>query len=352
MNDFHGEQQSQRQPYEIPPRPAEPPQARAEAEAPAGAPGRRRARGPVVWVTAAALVAAVVGGGAGALVGNHWGGERGDSTPTATQARNAAASGTVAGAAKQLAPSAVEIKAGSSTGSGVVISEDGEILTNNHVIAGADEIQVRFDDGKTATAEVVGTEPDLDTALLKAKDVQGLTAAKLGDSDAVGVGDQVVAIGSPNGLTGSVTSGIVSALEREVTTPKGEERQRQPQSQDGQNWPFGFGDGQSERQQRRGGDTTTYKAIQTDASINPGNSGGALADLSGAVIGINTAIYDNSSPASEAGSVGLGFAIPINDIKKVLDELRAGDNDNGGSDRSDGNGGADDGLGGFGRAGL
>lgn len=220
--------------------------------------------------------------------------------------------------AKSVTPSAVEIRAGQSTGSGVVISEDGEILTNNHVVSGEREIQVRFSDGKTRAAEVVGTDPDLDMALIKASDASGLTPAKLGDSSEVEVGDQVVAIGSPSGLTGSVTSGIVSALDREVTVRKDSEREQRSAPE---GWPFEFGGG--EYNGEVGEQTTTYKAIQTDASINPGNSGGALANMRGEIVGINSAMHSNSSSAAEAGSVGLGFAIPSDDVKKSLNELRS-----------------------------
>ncbi len=136
------------------------------------------------------------------------------------------------------------------------------------------------------------------------------------------VGDQVVAIGSPEGLTGTVTSGIVSALNRDVTVST-DENQGQGQGGDGQ-WPFQFGGRQFNGD--TGSSTTTYKAIQTDASLNPGNSGGALIDSAGNVIGINSAMYSAaaSSDSSNAGSVGLGFAIPVNTVKSDLAKLRSG----------------------------
>lgn len=146
------------------------------------------------------------------------------------------------------------------------------------------------------------------------------------------VGDQVVAIGSPEGLTGTVTSGIVSALDRDVTVAK---EDGSGQSQGGQNgggqgggqqWPFEFGGRQFNGD--TGDSTTTYKAIQTDASLNPGNSGGALINMNGEIIGINSAMYSASSSggsdSSSAGSVGLGFAIPVNTLKADLDTLRSG----------------------------
>ncbi|QXQ97813.1 S1C family serine protease [Streptomyces sp. WY228] len=241
----------------------------------------------------------------------------------------------VAGVAEAVSPAIVEIgatsSAGKSTGSGVVITEDGEIVTNNHVISGAQQIQVTLSTGKTYTADVVGTDPDKDLALIKLQGASGLKTATLGDSSQVKVGDEVVAIGSPEGLTGTVTSGIVSALDRDVTVAKddsGSSGQDQGQGRQGggQQWPFEFGGQQFNGD--TGEETTTYKALQTDASLNPGNSGGALINMNGEIIGINSAMYAPSSSASgsgsSAGSVGLGFAIPVNTLKADLDTLRAG----------------------------
>ncbi|WP_246574336.1 S1C family serine protease [Streptomyces genisteinicus] len=297
---------------------------------PAPAPGprsRRRARGPAALIAAVAIAAAAVGGGASALVG-HLAGDGtspGSGAVSGTTVSRSSA-GTVAGVAEMVSPSIVEISAtsgsGQSTGSGVIITSNGEIVTNNHVISGADTVRVQLSDGTTYTADVVGKDPDKDLALIKLRNASGLKAAALGDSGSVGVGDQVVAIGSPEGLTGTVTSGIVSALDRDVTVAKDEEPQ-DPQQDPRQNWPFEFGG------QQFNGDTgdskTTYKAIQTDASLNPGNSGGALIDMNGRIIGINSAMYSPSSATgSTAGSVGLGFAIPIDTVKADLDSLRSG----------------------------
>ncbi len=229
-----------------------------------------------------------------------------------------------------MSPAIVEISAtsssGEATGSGVVITGDGEIVTNNHVISGASKIEVALSTGKTYTADVVGTDPDKDLALIKLQGASGLKTASLGDSSSVKVGDQVVAIGSPEGLTGTVTSGIVSALDRDVTVAK-DDQQEQQQQQGGQNWPFEFGGQQFNGE--TGSSKTTYKALQTDASLNPGNSGGALINMNGEIIGINSAMYSPSSSSasgsSAAGSVGLGFAIPVNTLKADLDTLRAGD---------------------------
>ncbi|WP_149181318.1 S1C family serine protease [Streptomyces sp. TRM49041] len=293
-------------------------------------PTRRRAKRPVGLIAAVAIAAAAIGGGAGALAQQWAGGDIATgASPVAGTTVSRSSTGTVAGVAQAVSPSIVEIKAastsGQSTGSGVIITGDGEIVTNNHVISGASEIKVRLSDGTTYTADVLGTAPDKDLALIKLRDAKGLKAATLGDSGKVQVGEQVVAIGSPEGLTGTVTSGIVSALDRDVTVAK-EDRDSPRQRDPRQGWPFEF-DGR-----QFNGDTgssrTTYKAIQTDASLNPGNSGGALINMSGEIIGINSAMYSPSSAnRSTAGSVGLGFAIPVNTVKADLDALRSGGGD-------------------------
>ncbi|CAM5447261.1 S1C family serine protease [Streptomyces viridochromogenes] len=290
--------------------------------------GQRRRRGrPVALLAAVAIVAAAIGGGTAYGIQEL---TRDDTAATAAPAGTtvvpSSQKGTVAGVAKAVSPSIVEIKAqsntGTSTGSGVIITSAGEIVTNNHVVSGASQVTVRTDDGKRYTADVVGTDSGKDLALIKLKGASGLPAATLGDSGRVQVGDQVVAIGSPEGLTGTVTSGIVSALDRDVTvsTDEGQQQQQQP---DG-GWPFEFGGRQFNGD--TGSSTTTYKAIQTDASLNPGNSGGALIDMNGNIIGINSAMYSaaGSSGSSDAGSVGLGFAIPVNTVKADLAKLRAG----------------------------
>ena len=162
-------------------------------------------------------------------------------------------------------------------GSGVLVSHEGYILTNNHVVDGADEIDVTLSDSRKARAAVVGTDPETDLAILKI-DLDKLPVIVLGDSDTLSVGDRVLAIGNPFGVGQTVTSGIVSALGR---------------SQLGIN--------------------TFENFIQTDAAINPGNSGGALVDINGNLLGINTAIYSRSG-----GSMGIGFAIPVSTAKMVL----------------------------------
>ncbi|WP_405727216.1 trypsin-like peptidase domain-containing protein [Streptomyces sp. NBC_01537] len=314
------------------------PQATQEApgvEAPAPKP--HKARRPIALIAAVALVSALVGGGAAALIGRATTNATAATTTTTTKVINASSSSSgVAAVAKAVSPSIVEISAtsssGEATGSGVIITSDGEIITNNHVISGATSIKVTFSNGKTATATVVGTDKNKDLALIKAENVSGLTTATLGDSSNVAVGDEVVAIGSPEGLTGTVTSGIISALNRDVTVSteddsSSSQNQGQSQGQSGGQWPFSFGGEQYNGS--TGSSTTTYKALQTDASLNPGNSGGALINMNGEIIGINSAMYSasSSSSSSSAGSVGLGFAIPINTVKADLASLRKGGSD-------------------------
>ncbi|MFE7108291.1 S1C family serine protease [Streptomyces sp. NPDC057575] len=306
-----------------------PPPAPQEPAAP-----RNRARRPVALLAAVAIAAAIVGGGTATVIEQLTGNSSNSASsviPGTTVSQSS--KGTVSGVAKAVSPMIVEINAtstaGESTGSGVVITSDGEVVTNNHVISGASSIKVTLSTGKTYTADVVGTDPDKDLALIKLRGASGLKTATLGDSSAVAVGDQVVAIGSPEGLTGTVTSGIVSALDRDVTVAKeggSGQGQNGQGGQGGEQWPFEFGGRQFNGD--TGESTTTYKAIQTDASLNPGNSGGALINMNGEIIGINSAMYSASSSggssSSSAGSVGLGFAIPVNTLKADLDTLRAG----------------------------
>ena len=208
------------------------------------------------------------------------------------------------GAAAKALPSVVKIYASgpqaSGSGSGIVLTKDGEILTNNHVVeiaADGGKSAVSFNDGTSAKATILGRDPLTDLAVIKADGQDNLTPATLGNSDNLDVGEQVVAVGAPFGLESTVTTGIVSALNRPVTT--------QGESADDP--------------------TTVFPAIQTDAAINPGNSGGPLIDLAGNVVGIDSAIKTDSSASGEqSGSIGLGFAIPINDAVPIVQELRAG----------------------------
>jgi putative serine protease PepD len=296
---------------------------------------KKRTRGPVALLAAVAIVAAAVGGGTAYAFQELTGKDTVAAAGSTTSVVPAGKKGDVATIAAAVSPSVVEISAtsnaGQSTGSGVIITSGGEIVTNNHVVSGASSIKVTTNSGKSYTAKVVGTDSKKDLALIKLENASGLKAASLGNSDGVQVGDTVVAIGSPEGLSGTVTSGIVSALNRDVTVSTDESQgQGQGQGQGGggdERWPFSFGGQQFNGD--TGSSTTTYKAIQTDASLNPGNSGGALIDAAGNVVGINSAMYSSSSQSSssDAGSVGLGFAIPINTVKSDLANLRAGGSD-------------------------
>ncbi|MFF8398932.1 S1C family serine protease [Streptomyces sp. NPDC016172] len=320
-NPYEGQQQAPVNP-EWPPPPA---------YAPAHAPHpKKRGRGPLALLAAVAIVAAAIGGGTAYGIQELTGNDTVASSSTSTNVVPSSQKGTVSGVAKAVSPSIVEISAdsnaGSSTGSGVIITGDGEIITNNHVISGASQIKVTTNDGKSYSAKVVGTDSKKDLALIKLENAAGLKAATLGDSAGVQVGDEVVAIGSPEGLSGTVTSGIISALDRDVTVST-DESQGQQQGQQGGEWPFEFGG--REFNGDTGSNTTTYKALQTDASLNPGNSGGALIDMNGNIIGINSAMYSaaGASSSAAAGSVGLGFSIPINTVKADLAKLRAGSTD-------------------------
>ena len=205
----------------------------------------------------------------------------------------------VAGIAARVSPSVVSIEVSKGntggSGSGFFLDSTGHILTNNHVIslaatAGA-TIQVKLANGKNYDAELVGRDVSYDLAVIKIA-VTDAPALQLGDSDAVQVGDGVIAIGSPLGLIGTVTSGIISAKNRPVTSGSGTR------------------------------ESSFINALQTDAAINPGNSGGPLVDLSGAVVGINSAIATTGSGfGGQSGSIGLGFAIPINQARKTADQL-------------------------------
>ncbi|WP_327305960.1 trypsin-like peptidase domain-containing protein [Streptomyces sp. NBC_01298] len=307
--------------------------------------GHARAKRPVALLAAVALAAAVVGGGTAAAVQQMLNKTNGTGTGVNGSTISQSSNGTVSGVAANVSPSVVRIDtrtgSGQGTGSGIVITADGEIVTNNHVIDGASQIQVTMSDGKKYSAKIVGTDPDKDLALIKLEGASGLKPASLGNSDNTKIGDEVVAIGSPDGLTGTVTSGIVSALDREVKVPKSEQQQS---PQDG--YPFSYGGQQFNG--NTGTDTTSYKAIQTDASLNPGNSGGALVNMNGEIVGMPSAIYSPSSGSGSAGSVGLGFAIPVNTIKADLPSLRkggpGGDGSNSGGN-SDNNGNTANGFG-------
>ncbi|SNT26214.1 putative serine protease PepD [Actinomadura meyerae] len=279
----------------------------AEAGGPAapGMFGTARRRLAAVGAAAALALGAGAGGAAVTLALTHE--NTVYASPTAVSGTSSG--GTTAQVAAAVQPSVVSSQArtpsGISGGSGVILRSDGVILTNAHVVSGAREAAVKFSDGRTATADVVGADSGADIAVIKARGVSGLKPATLGDSDRIAVGDQVLAVGSPLGLDGSVTSGIVSALGREVR-----EDDSEPQLPPGLR-------GQLSRQEQ----TVIKNAIQTDAAINPGNSGGALVNASGQVIGVNTAI---ATSGGGDGNIGVGFAIPIDAAKKTADEIIAG----------------------------
>ncbi|MEJ5946245.1 trypsin-like peptidase domain-containing protein [Pseudokineococcus basanitobsidens] len=222
---------------------------------------------------------------------------------------------------KSVAPSVVAIQVQSSSaageGSGVVLDDQGHVLTNYHVVngAGADaQMRVVLPDGRVYDqVKVVGEDAATDLAVIQITDPPAdLTPATLGDSSAVTVGQPVMAIGNPLGLSDTVTTGIVSALDRPVTTT-----QETAQDQSQQQLPFGFAP-----QQQAPAEQVVTNAIQTDAAINPGNSGGALVDANGAVVGINSSIASTGSASGgTSGSIGLGFAIPSNEASRIAKEL-------------------------------
>jgi putative serine protease PepD len=279
-------------------------------------------------VLAGSLLVGGAAGVGGAAWYDAWQGN--DSTTTSSspsgpvKASNAAAAptGSVEKVATSVLPSVVKINvtgsSGAGSGSGIVLKKDGYILTNNHVVSLAGNngsITVNFNDGTTVKANVVGTDPVTDMAVIKAEGVSDLTPATIGKSSDLQVGQSVVAIGSPYGLNATVTSGIVSALNRPVSVSTAEEQTPQ--------FPFG----QEQQQQQSQADlSTTYPAIQTDAAINPGNSGGPLVDMSGRVVGVNSSIRTGDNSLSDSGgSIGLGFAIPIDEVLPVVNQIMDGE---------------------------
>lgn len=281
---------------------------------PLARPQNRSRTGPLVaGMAAVALVSAGIGGGIVMLAQPDY---SSNSTSLGGAARGQHAGnapiGSVEEVAAKVVPSVVKLETdmgrSSEEGSGIILSADGLILTNNHVVAGAKDVpgappgappvqtKVTFNTGNTATFQIVGTDPSSDIAVVRAKGVSGLTPIQLGSSSNLVVGQQVVAVGSPLGLQGTVTTGIISSLNRPVST----------------------GDEQT-------GQQSVMSAIQTDAAINPGNSGGALVDMNGNLIGVNSAIASlgggPDSGGAQPGSIGLGFAIPVDQAKRIADQL-------------------------------
>ncbi|MGB8390867.1 trypsin-like peptidase domain-containing protein [Mycobacterium sp.] len=287
---------------------------------------RSRAGLLVAGALALAVVSAGIGGVAATAVelGTHSAGGKGGGLIAGAAPSVPAANmppGSVEQVATKVVPSVVMLETDlgrqSEEGSGIILSADGLILTNNHVVAAAaspgkapagapggapgsappspaPKTTVTFSDGRTAPFTVVGADPTSDIAVIRVQGVSGLTPISMGSSSDLRVGQPVVAIGSPLGLSGTVTNGIVSALNRPVSTT-----------------------GES------GNQNTVLDAIQTDAAINPGNSGGALVNMSGQLVGVNSAIatLGADSPDAQSGSIGLGFAIPVDQAKRIADEL-------------------------------
>ena len=267
---------------------------------PAAPPPKRFRRGLFAAVAAVTIAGGAGSGALAATLVDH-------STPTTTASTGTTSSSTTSTSTqasttaeavyKQVSPGVVTITAvvnsgrgsGQATGSGIVLDTNGNILTNAHVIAGAQQIQVTFSDGRTVNATLVGSNSSADLAVIRVSVAAStLHSVTLGNSDSAQVGDTVYAIGSPFGLSGSLSQGIISNLKQRGRTSDG---------------------------------SNLSGLIQTDAAINPGNSGGALVNTQGEVIGINSSI---ESPVD--GNVGVGFAIPINQVKQVLSSLEGGSN--------------------------
>jgi putative serine protease PepD len=279
---------------------------------------RSRAGALTAGAVAVAIVSAGIGGGVAVLAQQ----DRPSASSSVTGlAPSVPAASLPAGSVEQVAakvvPSVVKLEVDlghqSEEGSGIILSSDGLILTNNHVVAaskdspggpggpgapsgpGGAQTKVTFADGRTTTFTVVGTDPSSDIAVVRAQKASGLTPITVGSSGNLRVGQDVVAVGSPLGLEGTVTTGIISALNRPVAAG---------------------GDAQNQN--------TVLDAIQTDAAINPGNSGGALVNMNGELVGVNSAIATlggDAGPAAQSGSIGLGFAIPVDQAKRIADEL-------------------------------
>ena len=304
-------------------------------------PAKRRAS---IALIAALAIGALVGGASGAgvtafVLSNQSNGVPVNQAqgPSNVVVNNTDSVNQITAVAAKASPSVVTIEASSGnsggTGSGVVLTDDGYVLTNTHVVtldgAAADvTLQVKGNDGKLYAATIVGTDPISDLAVIKLTDARGLTPIDFADSGKLNVGDTAIAIGAPLGLAGTVTDGIVSALNRSIsiassaapTTPD-------TTAPDGQS-PFFFDlpnkDGSKSQQGTSNSGSISLSVIQTDAAINPGNSGGALLNAKGELIGINVAIANaGGSSTSASGNIGVGFSIPSNLAKRVSDELIA-----------------------------
>ena len=296
----------------------------AASNASGGGSGKKRRRGPG-WVAlvASVVVASLLGAGGAVGAVKYLDARDGTLSSRSSAAPTAIATGDTtktvdssgqapdweavsAAVSNAVVSIAIATDRGTALGSGVIYDKDGHIITNNHVVAGAAQIQVTLADGRVYDADTTGTDPATDLAVIQLKDApDNLTVAQLGDSDKLTTGQDVMAIGNPLGLSSTVTTGIISALDRPVVNAQGE---------DGEG---GSGSGSSS--------STVYtNAIQIDAAINPGNSGGPLFDEKGRVIGITSSIATmgrSSSSEGGSGSIGIGFAIPVKLAEKVAKQL-------------------------------
>ena len=292
-------------------------------QAPAPKPAKRGAG----QLTAVAVLAALLASG-GTVAATQYlddNASAGTATSSTTQLGSNAAAPVKQGSASApdwtatasvVSPSVVSITAttaqGGGQGSGVVIDKT-HVLTNNHVVAGAQKLTVTLADGRTYDAEVRGTDPSTDLAVITVKNAPSdLTPVAIGNSDKIAVGDPVMAVGNPLGLAGTVTTGIVSALNRPVTT----------EAESGGNSADPNAPTDPNAQAQAQPERVVTNAIQTSAAINPGNSGGALVNASGQLIGINSAIASlGSSSGGQSGSIGIGFAIPVNEATAIAKQL-------------------------------
>ncbi|MEV0897883.1 trypsin-like peptidase domain-containing protein [Actinoplanes sp. NPDC049802] len=257
-------------------------------------------RRPLAPIIVICLVTALLAGGIGGTLGFVFAVRGGYATAGGTQLgasgqkvpeNTQRAPETLAGVAERVMPSVVTVRVSGAIGSGFVVSTDGYVITNDHVVEGAGEgLSVSFSDGSTATAKLVGRDPESDVAVIKVAK-GGLTPVLLGNSDDIAVGDPVLAFGSPLALVNTVTQGIVSAMDRPIQAGEA------------------------------GGTTRYYAAIQTDAAVNQGNSGGPLVNAGGQVVGVNSVIRSVGGADTEAGNIGLAFAIPINQAKRVAEDI-------------------------------
>jgi putative serine protease PepD len=288
--------------------PAEGPAWAQPVEGPVQDPERSRRTKRILATGAAAVVLALAAGGVGAATALAFDGNNGS---TGIKTSNSSVERVVdrsslAQIASALRDSVVSITTASGEGSGVIVDASGNIVTNNHVVATAQgtTVNVIFASGKKSVATIVGTDPRTDLAVVRVQDTSGLKPASWGSSANMQVGDTVLAIGSPLGLEGSVTQGIISAKDRTIQSASEQSPQQNPYTQ-----------------QQQQSSTTMSGLLQTDAPINPGNSGGALVNTDGKVIGINSAI---ATSGSGNGNIGLGFAIPSDKVQLVVNALIAG----------------------------